>query len=77
MKARLAGPPMPLAGAALKEVHEGALSRQPAPQEPYGLEMYIWRVRGEPMVGHAGQIDGFASAMVYLRRKGGAARQLP
>lgn len=33
---------------------------------PYGLGMYIWQVRGSQMVGHTGQIDGFASALAYL-----------
>ena len=32
----------------------------------YGMGMYLWRVRGERMVGHTGQIDGFASALAYL-----------
>ena len=32
----------------------------------YGLGLYLWRVRGVPMVGHTGQIDGFASMVAYL-----------
>jgi len=37
-----------------------------ASMHPYGFGMYIWQVRGEEMVGHTGQIDGFASALAYL-----------
>ena len=32
----------------------------------YGYGTYIWRVRGATMIGHTGQIDGFASAVGYL-----------
>lgn len=32
----------------------------------YGFGLYLWRVRGHVMVGHTGQIDGFASAAVYV-----------
>ena len=32
----------------------------------YGMGMYLWHVRGERMVGHTGQIDGFTSALAYL-----------
>ncbi|WP_266170854.1 serine hydrolase domain-containing protein [Dyella subtropica] len=35
----------------------------------YGLGMYLWRVRGSAMVGHTGQIDGFASAVGYLPKE--------
>jgi CubicO group peptidase (beta-lactamase class C family) len=34
--------------------------------ESYGLGMYNWRVRGETMIGHTGQINGFASVLAYL-----------
>jgi CubicO group peptidase (beta-lactamase class C family) len=37
-----------------------------ASTHPYGFGMYIWQVRGHEMVGHTGQIDGFASALAYL-----------
>lgn len=37
-----------------------------ASTHPYGFGMYIWQVRGNKMVGHTGQIDGFASALAYL-----------
>jgi CubicO group peptidase (beta-lactamase class C family) len=33
---------------------------------PYGLGLYVWRVRGETMVGHTGQINGFASILAYI-----------
>ncbi|PXV57067.1 CubicO group peptidase, beta-lactamase class C family [Dyella jiangningensis] len=33
---------------------------------PYGLGVYLWQVRGKPMIGHTGQIDGFASAVAYV-----------
>lgn len=36
---------------------------------PYGFGIYIWRVRGETMIGHTGQINGFASVLVYLPSK--------
>lgn len=37
-----------------------------APPGNYGLGMYIWKVRGETMIGHTGQINGFASILAYL-----------
>lgn len=39
-------------------------NREPA--SSYGLGIYIWRVRGERMIGHTGQINGFASVLAYL-----------
>lgn len=33
---------------------------------PYGLGVYLWQVRGKTMVGHTGQINGFASAAGYV-----------
>jgi len=36
------------------------------PGHPYGMGMYVWHVRGETMIGHTGQIDGFASVLAYL-----------
>jgi CubicO group peptidase (beta-lactamase class C family) len=36
------------------------------PGHPYGMGMYVWGVRGETMIGHTGQIDGFASVLAYL-----------
>jgi D-alanyl-D-alanine carboxypeptidase len=33
---------------------------------PYGLGLYLWQVRGKPMLGHTGQINGFASAVAYV-----------
>ena len=32
----------------------------------YGLGVYVWQVRGETMIGHTGQIPGFASVAGYL-----------
>jgi CubicO group peptidase (beta-lactamase class C family) len=50
-----------------------AAMRTPAPDLPggspayrYGLGLYLWTVRGAPMIGHTGQIDGFASMVAYL-----------
>jgi CubicO group peptidase (beta-lactamase class C family) len=47
--------------------------RTPAPDVPgaspaarYGLGLYLWTVRGAPMIGHTGQIDGFTSMVAYL-----------
>jgi D-alanyl-D-alanine carboxypeptidase len=37
-----------------------------APAEPYGMGVYVWQVRGETMIGHTGQINGFASVLAYL-----------
>jgi D-alanyl-D-alanine carboxypeptidase len=37
-----------------------------ASAHPYGFGMYVWQVRGNEMVGHTGQINGFASALAYL-----------
>lgn len=36
------------------------------PRHPYGMGMYVWQVRGETMVGHTGQVNGFASVLAYL-----------
>ena len=39
----------------------------PSPaSERYGLGVYLWQVRGETMIGHTGQIPGFASVVGYL-----------
>lgn len=35
-------------------------------QYSYGFGLYTWRVRGETMIGHTGQINGFASILAYL-----------
>ena len=35
----------------------------------YGLGVYVWQVRGETMIGHTGQIAGFASVVGYLPRR--------
>jgi len=58
-------------GRAIGSAGYAEMARPPAlpggpSRDPYGLGMYIWRVRGETMVGHTGQIDGFASALAYL-----------
>ena len=36
------------------------------PSHPYGLGMYAWKVRSETMIGHIGQINGFAAVLAYL-----------
>ena len=36
------------------------------PSHPYGMGLYIWTVRGETMIGHTGQINGFAAILAYL-----------
>lgn len=36
------------------------------PNLAYGLGTYIWTLRGTKMVGHTGQIDGFASVLAYI-----------
>lgn len=41
----------------------------PGAAHPYGMGMYLWRVRGSDMVGHTGQIDGFCSAVAYLPKQ--------
>ena len=33
---------------------------------PYGFGLYVWTIRGETVVGHTGQIDGFASFLAYI-----------
>lgn len=37
----------------------------PSPN-PYGFGFYVWSIRGEAMVGHTGQINGFTSMLGYL-----------
>lgn len=39
------------------------------PAHQYGIGMYLWRLRGSDMIGHTGQIDGFASALAYLPKQ--------
>ncbi|TBR40099.1 MULTISPECIES: serine hydrolase domain-containing protein [Dyella] len=39
------------------------------PAHPYGMGMYLWKVRGQDMIGHTGQINGFASALAYLPKE--------
>jgi CubicO group peptidase (beta-lactamase class C family) len=36
------------------------------PTHPYGFGMYVWQARGETMIGHVGQINGFAAIVAYL-----------
>ena len=36
---------------------------------PYGLGFYVWNIRGEAVIGHTGQINGFTSMLVYLPRE--------
>ena len=36
------------------------------PNVAYGLGTYVWTLRSTTMVGHTGQIDGFASVVAYL-----------
>jgi len=38
-------------------------------QHRYGFGLYLWRVRGNLMFGHTGQIDGFASFAGYLPKQ--------
>ncbi len=33
---------------------------------PYGFGFYVWSIRGAKMVGHTGQINGFATMLAYL-----------
>lgn len=41
--------------------------RTPSPSpDPYGFGTYVWNVRGETMIGHSGQINGFASVLAYI-----------
>lgn len=37
-----------------------------SPSYKYGFGVYIWKVRGATMIGHTGQINGFAAALGYL-----------
>ncbi|NBB13853.1 serine hydrolase [Caulobacter sp. SLTY] len=37
-----------------------------SPENRYGLGVYLWSVRGEPMIGHTGQINGFTAVVGYL-----------
>ena len=36
---------------------------------PYGLGFYVWNIRGEAVIGHTGQINGFTSMLAYLPRE--------
>lgn len=61
-----------VAGRLLDPVSLAAMET-PGPELPggsaayrYGLGLYVWRVRGEPMIGHTGQIDGFTAMVAYL-----------
>jgi CubicO group peptidase (beta-lactamase class C family) len=53
----------------------GAFARMIAPslvpadgptRDRYGFGVYVWQVRGETMIGHTGQIPGFAAVLAYL-----------
>ena len=35
-------------------------------RDRYGFGVYLWQIRGEPVIGHTGQIPGFASVVAYL-----------
>jgi CubicO group peptidase (beta-lactamase class C family) len=35
-------------------------------RDRYGLGVYVWQVRGQLLIGHTGQIPGFASVVAYL-----------
>jgi CubicO group peptidase (beta-lactamase class C family) len=35
-------------------------------RDQYGLGVYVWQVRGQTMIGHTGQIPGFAGIVAYL-----------
>ena len=37
-----------------------------ATRDRYGLGVYVWQVRGQTMIGHTGQIPGYASVVAYL-----------
>lgn len=36
------------------------------PANPYGFGVYVWQVRGETLIGHTGQIDGFVSFVGFF-----------
>ena len=36
---------------------------------PYGWGFYVWNIRGEAVIGHTGQINGFTSMLAYLPRE--------
>lgn len=36
---------------------------------PYGLGFYVWNIRGEAVIGHTGQINGFTAMLAYLPRE--------
>jgi D-alanyl-D-alanine carboxypeptidase len=38
----------------------------PTAANPYGFGLYVWTIRGEKVVGHTGQIDGFASFLAHI-----------
>jgi len=35
-------------------------------RDRYGFGVYVWQIRGETVIGHTGQIPGFASVVAYL-----------
>jgi CubicO group peptidase (beta-lactamase class C family) len=52
-----------------RDSFEQMIRPTPAPgSDGYGLGVYVWQVRGETMIGHTGQIPGFASVVGYLPR---------
>jgi len=54
-----------VSAAGFAQMAQPALAGVPL-QERYGLGLYVWQVRGQTAIGHTGQIDGFASALLYL-----------
>jgi CubicO group peptidase (beta-lactamase class C family) len=55
-----------ISAAGLKQITTPAEISGRTLTESYGLGMYSWRVRDETMIGHTGQINGFASVLAYL-----------
>lgn len=54
-----------VSAAGFAQMAQPALAGVPL-QQRYGLGLYIWQIRDQTAIGHTGQIDGFASALLYL-----------
>jgi D-alanyl-D-alanine carboxypeptidase len=55
-----------IGGASFRQMMTPVIPGSGPTRHPYGFGLYVWQVRGETMIGHTGQINGFASILAWL-----------